>query len=184
MLVQRRSKPAQPTQLAAQRLLASDEKTAARPSPYCQRTSSGSFSSTCEDFVGSGAGFEADVAGERGGGGDVHLVEQVGRVVDDGFDGLLDGRGAGVFLDVFQEDLFEAVGLIQEVRLAFGELGDVFEVGAVDVLPETDGGDGDAVGGGFAGEREAVAFLRDAIGEQHDVLVGGVYADDPSDRPH
>ena len=45
MLVQNLSKPFQVTQSAAQRLLASEVNTTARPRPYCQRTSSGSFGS-------------------------------------------------------------------------------------------------------------------------------------------
>ncbi len=45
MLAHSLSKPGHVTQFAAQRFLASDVNTAARPRPYCQRTSSGSVRS-------------------------------------------------------------------------------------------------------------------------------------------
>ena len=42
---------------------------------------------------------------------------------------------------------------------------------AIHVLPQPDRGDGDVVGQRFLGERHAVAFFGNAVGQQHDVLV-------------
>ena len=56
-----------------------------------------------------------------------------------------------------------------------GELRDLFEERAVDVLPQADGRDGDAVVDGLLGEGHAVALFGDAIGEQHDVFVDRVH---------
>src|SRR5260221_6751710 len=61
----KRSKPCQVSQPAAQRLLASEVNTAARPRPYCQRTKSRSRSATL-NTVSAVGDRERGVEGKRG----------------------------------------------------------------------------------------------------------------------
>ena len=51
-------------------------------------------------------------------------------------DRFLNRCGAGVLLDIFQQDLFEALRLVQEIRFAVGTRSYVFEIPAVHVLSE------------------------------------------------
>ena len=69
-------------------------------------------------------------------------------------------------------------GIVQEVRFALGEGRDLFQIRAVDVLPQPDRGNGDLVLRRLPGERHAVAFLGNAVGQQHDVLVDGIRGQD------
>ena len=52
-------------------------------------------------------------------------------------DRLLNGRGAGVFLDVFEQDLFQALRFVQEVGFAVGVSGYMVKIGAIDILAQT-----------------------------------------------
>ena len=114
------SNPGHATQFAAQRFLASDVKTAARPKPYCQRTSSGS-SVIWRARISSAVGFalEAHVALQRRRSSpcprrpESRLCFTTFGCID-----FFDGGDAGVLLHVVQQDLFQAGWIVQEVRLA------------------------------------------------------------------
>ena len=73
--------------------------------------------------------------------------------------------------DVAEDDLLQARYVNQKVRTALGGRGDTFEISTVHILAQADGRDRDLQLGGLPRQRNAVAFLRNAVGQQQDVLV-------------
>ncbi len=65
-------------------------------------------------------------------------------------------------------------GSFRKYDFPSGNRSDLFEIRAVHVLAQADGGDGHVLRGRFLGQIETVAFFGDAVGEQHDVLERGV----------
>jgi hypothetical protein len=137
------------TQLAAQRFLASEVNTAARPSPYCQRTSSGSSGSARRIRSVVDSRQEAHVAAQRRRGLDAHAIQNFGALHHFRLHVLFHRRGAGMLLHVAQHDLLQPGGSFRKYDLPCAKLRHFFQERAVDVLPQPDRGDSDVVGDGF-----------------------------------
>ena len=108
------------TQFAAHRFFASEVNTADRPSPYCQRTNSGSVSVGIEDRVRRGPRRETHIAAQRGGGLHSDAVQNLRLLHDLGLNRFLHGGVAGVLFDVAEQQLFEPRRIVEEIGFALG----------------------------------------------------------------
>ena len=124
-----------------------------------------------EDGLRRRLGDEPRVALERRRRLDAGAVENFRPHGDGGRERFLHRGGAGVLHHVLQQNLLQAGRLIQEVGPAAGGHRDLVEISAVHVLAQAHCGDGDLFEIRFARKLHAVAFFRDAVGQQHDMLV-------------
>ncbi len=131
-----------------------------------------------EDGLGRGLRDESDIPAQRRRRLHPHARKDLGLLHHHRRDGLFDGRRSSVLHHVFEQDLLESARIVQKVGSALGKGGDLFEVGAVDVLPQPDRRDGDLVLRRLAGERHAVALLGNTVRQQHNVFVDRVRGHD------
>ena len=171
MLAHNRSKPGHVTQFTAQRFLASEVNTAARPSPYCQRTSSGSVRSASRIVSAVGRASKPHVAAQRRRVLHAHALQDLRLLHHLRLDLLLHRRDAGVLLHVAQQNLLQPRRIVQEIRFALRHRRHLLQERAIHVLPQPDRRNRDVVGQRLARQRHAVAFFGNAVGQQHDVLV-------------
>jgi len=97
--------------------LASEAKTAARPSSYCQRTSSDLLVDR-EDCLGRGFGDESHIAAQGRRSVHADAREDLGLLDYDRRDRLLDRGRASMLHDVFEQDLLESRRIVQEMGFA------------------------------------------------------------------
>ena len=183
MLAHSLSNPGQVTQFAAQRFLASEVKTAARPRPYCQRTSSGSSRSAARIRSAVGRDWKAHIAVKRGRASRFPRRPESRPASRLRLHVLFHRRDAGMLLHIAQHDLLQPGRVVQEIRFALAPMCATFSRKArFTSCPNPTVEMVTWLATASLRQRHAVALFGDAVGQQHDVLVDGVASAGSSDR--
>ena len=99
-----------------------------------------------QNDVGGGTRLKAHVAAQGGRVLHAHAVQDLGLLEHLRLNVLLHGGVAGVLLHVAQQDLLQALRVVEEIRFTLRRVGHLLQKRAVHVLAQPDGGNGHVVG--------------------------------------